>query len=283
MPMDGIEAAFAAGHGKYGDLHFNSDEFAGHLRAISSRTNSSARRERGHARPIHEHSTDLYLSLGCARRSTRAWRFFSAEFHDYIARLAAAATKSCDDGAELTACVIVSLYMPDRFGQSRIGSYDGRSTLATWLRVLVSHRAITEHRRKRLRPTSLGVLGDRPDETAHVKMDSELRAWRYGNAVQSALHKTCDQLSPRERALLLLRFGASTKQQEIASLLSVHPSNVSREIKRICARVRTDVIRVLVEEYRLTESAIEECLTDIVENPAYSILTLLEPGERTLP
>lgn len=277
MPTDGVEAAFAAGHGKYGYLHFSSTDFASHLKTIANRNRRSQCLKKGQAQPLDAHSTDLYLTLGCARRSARAWRLFSNEFYDYIARLAVAATKSSDDGAELTECVVVSLYMPDRRGQCRIGLYDGRCTLATWLRVIVSRRAITEHRRKRLRSASLEILNEHPDESAHVKIDSELRASRYGNVVQRALHKACEQLKPRERTLLLLRFGAAVKQQDIASRLSVHPSNVSREIKRICARLRTDVIRVLDSEYHLTGSAIEECLTDIVENPAYSVLTLLEP------
>lgn len=276
--MDAIEAAFAAGHGKYGYLHFSSDEFASHLKAISNRSGRSKCFNRGQAQQADAHLTDLYLTLGCARRSARAWRLFSAEFYDYIARLAVAATKCSDDGAELTECVVVSLYMPTRLGQCRIGLYDGRCALATWLRVLVSRRAITEHRRKRSQSNCLETLSEHPDESAHVKIDSELRASRYGSAVQSALYKACERLSPRERTLLLLRFGAATKQQDIASRLSVHPSNVSREIKKICARLRTDVIRVLDTEYRLTGSAIEECLADILENPAYSVLTLLEPG-----
>jgi len=277
MPTDGSEAAFAAGHGKYGYLHFSSDDFASHLQAIANRNRSSQCLDGGQASPLDAHSTDLYLTLGCARRSPRAWWLFSNEFYDYIARLAVAATKSSDEGAELTECVVVSLYMPDRRGQCRIGLYDGRCTLATWLRVLVSRRAITEHRRKRLLSASLEILNEHPDESAHVKIDSELRASRYGDAVQRALHKACEQLSAHERTLLLLRFGAAVKQQDIASRFSVHPSNVSREIKKICARLRTDVIRVLDTEFHLTGSAIEECLADIVENPAYSVLTLLEP------
>jgi hypothetical protein len=84
------------------------------------------------------HVVDLYLACGCLLRTPAAWNRFTARFRDYITRLAAGVTASQDSSLELTDSIIIDLFLPDRSGRSRIGSYGGRSSLATWLRVLVS-------------------------------------------------------------------------------------------------------------------------------------------------
>lgn len=274
--------AFADGFERYGDLGFDAESLAEHLCSIC------AKYAGGEVQPQMEkfaqllHTSDLYLCLGCARQNARAWQCFANEFHAYVGRLAAATTQSDEEATELADSVVVDLYLPDRSGRSRIGSFDGRSSLATWLRVLVSHRAVNQRKRSRYQYHGIDRLPETVDESALPRLDAGLREHRYGEALHEALRRACASLTDRERLVLRLRFGEVQKVQEIAARLRVHPSNVTRQIDRVCERLRAAVIQTLGERYHLSGSQIEECLPDIVENPRYSILTLLEQNDRPI-
>jgi RNA polymerase sigma-70 factor len=276
-PPEDLQQAYELARGRYATLEIPAPVFVTRLAAICAQHASSAAVEGQSSAFIATlHVADLYLALGCAAHIACAWTLFAKQYHDYIRRLAAAVSASGTDALELTDCVFADLYLPARCGRSRISLYDGRSSLATWLRVLVCHRAINE--RKRWRPQTLDVLPDTPDENAVRRIHSEVRVHRYGAAVQDALRAACAGLTHRERDLLLMRYERLLKVQDIADSLKVHPSNITRQISRVCERLRLGVIRALGERHHFSPGAIEECLLDIIEDPSYSVLPLLQNG-----
>lgn len=275
-----IRQTFASAFERFGDLGFDVACFAAHLRSICLKHDPAATPEQIERSIELLHGTDLYLCLGCARQNARAWQSFADGFHAYIGRLAAATTESEEEATELTDAVIVDLYLPDRSGRSRIASFDGRSSLGTWLRVLVSHRGLNQRKRSRHCVHGMDRIPETADDTVLPRLDAELRHGRYGEALQEALRRACASLSGRERLVLQSRFCEGRKVQEIAARLQVHPSNVSRQIDRVCERLRSVVIRTLGERYHLSHSQIEECLSDVVDNPRHSILALLEETSR---
>ena len=72
---------------------------------------------------------------------------------------------------------------PDRSGHSRIASYDGRSSLATWLHVIVTHRVANERVRKWNTVERPGDMPDVADHAALGDLEAELRAHRYGGGL----------------------------------------------------------------------------------------------------
>lgn len=275
--MDALRKAFVAGFERYGDLDFDLESHTAHLRMIYARQAAGGHPARDFDTFLASlHVIDVYLTFGCARQNARAWQLFAGEFHPYIGRLAATATESDAEASEISDAVIVDLCLPDRSGHSRIGSFDGRSSLATWLRVLVGHRALNQRKRSRHTPQGVDRLPETADDAALRRLDAELRDHRYGDALHDALRDACATLTERERLVLRLRFGEACKVQDIAARLHVHPSNITRQIERVCDRLRGLVVRGLGERHHLSNSQIDECLVDVVENPRYSILALLE-------
>lgn len=277
-----LRQAFMAGFERYGDLNFDWEFLAAHIRSICAKYTGSGEPAALEKAVDSLHVCDLYLCLGCAGQNGRAWQCFAAGFHGCISRLAASFSGSDQEATELTDSVIVDLYLPDRSGRSRIASFDGRSSLATWLRVIVSRRAANQRKRSRHQPLGVEHLPETADDGALLRLDAELREHRYGDALHEALRRACAALSERERLVLRLRFCETRKVQEIATRLHVHPSNITRQIERVCERLRATVIRTLGERYHLSASQIDECLSDVVENPRYSVLALLEQNDRTV-
>jgi RNA polymerase sigma factor (sigma-70 family) len=170
----------------------------------------------------------------------------------------------------------VELFMPDRSGLSRITSYDGRSSLAQWLRVIVAHRVANERARKANRMEYLDV-DEMRDDAALASVETTEQSQDFTDAVNSALADACRQLTRTERLILLWRYEGNLRLGEIASLLGVHMSTVTRQIDRLCLKLRRHVMHVLMSRNRLTEPTVHECLADVLDNrtEAVSLLSVL--------
>ncbi|PYT05398.1 MAG: hypothetical protein DMF60_12105, partial [Acidobacteria bacterium] len=155
-------------------------------------------------------------------------------------------------------------------------SYHGRSSLATWLRVIVCHRAINERERK---DNSLERIESMPAVavTQGVRnIEAVLRGLRYEEMIEDSLRKSCNSLTDRERLLLLLRYDEELQVSQIARLLGVCPSTVTRQLERVQGKLRESVVSTLAAKHNLQQAAIEECLTDLLDNPSHSILAMIK-------
>jgi len=96
----------------------------------------------------HQHTTDLYLAIACGQGSEAAWQRFALLYQKYLHDALHHFSAIRKVGFEVVDNIIIDLCLPDRSGERRIASYDGRSSLATWLRVIISNRIINEGQRK---------------------------------------------------------------------------------------------------------------------------------------
>jgi RNA polymerase sigma-70 factor, ECF subfamily len=272
-----IESAFEAAARRYGSFGFEPCRFSEHVLHLSEKYVS-----RGSSAflPFVEslHLFDLYLALGCVRRHAAAWVRFSEQYRDYITKLAAAVALPLDPPQDLSDAVIADLYLPDRSGRSRIGLYDGRSSLYTWLRVIVCRRALNERKRK-AGPLQRLLPHDTVDDSSLDTAEVHLRARRYGHLMLSSVEDACRRLSSRERGMLLLRYEEGLKISEIARRFRVHPSNVTRQIDRVCQRMKILVARTLADKHRLSAAAVQECMADAVDYVYFSILPFIRDAE----
>jgi RNA polymerase sigma-70 factor, ECF subfamily len=212
---------------------------------------------------------DLYLACGCVHKRDIAWAAFDAHYRKFIGDLVRFCYRHGTDNEEVADSVLVSLYFNDRSGRQRIASYDGRSSLATWLRVIVTNRAINDRNERRIATDD--EVGEVADSRALTDVECSLRADRYGKVFSEALGQALRDISDKERLMLLWRYEQNLPLGEIAQLMGIHQSNVTRQLLRLQAKIRSSVIQSLASHFQMTPSAIDECLTDVVENPQLSI------------
>lgn len=224
------------------------------------------------------HADDLYLTIACAERIEAAWERFVETFSEFIYRLANFVIPNTAAADEMANNIISDLYAPDHSNRPRIGSYDGQSSLARWLRVVITHRAIDEQELKWNSVARLDDLPDLADALGVERLEASERASRYRLIILSTLKEVVGGLTSRERYILLMIYTEALQSKEVARLLNVHPSRVTRQLRLIHKRIRQEVIRILAQRHRLGEDAIKECLTDIVENPEHSLLGFLKAG-----
>lgn len=274
---DAIAEAYRTGYSSHGRLDLPLQDFEKRLSQVVNKhlgPEASAALSIDFIKTLH--TTDLYLGFACARGSEAAWERLTVMYGAYIRTLAAFVTLGSNTASEVADNVLVDLFLPGPLGQSRIASYEGRSSLATWLRVVVSHHAANERQRFRNNMGSMNIP-DIADESAPSRMDASLRASRYGRIIGDSLRYSCKCLTNRERLILLLRYEEELNLGQIARLLGVHQSTITRQLERACKRLREEVIGVLTKQYKLDPAAINECREDILENPSYSVLAVLKP------
>jgi RNA polymerase sigma-70 factor (ECF subfamily) len=263
-------ATFDIGHAYYGDVEVSQDLFGDYVWNIVGKHLSDSTGESmvmDFARRLY--LRDLYLACGCVHKRDRAWAAFDAHYRKLIADLVRFCYRHGTDSEEVADSVLVSLYFNDRSGRQRIASYDGRSSLATWLRVIVTNRAIND--RNERRHSTDDEVGDVADSRALTDVEFSLRADRYGRVFSEALAQALRDISDKERLMLLWRYEQNLPLGEIAQLIGIHQSNVTRQLLRVQDAIRSRVIRCLSSDFHMTPSAIDECLTDVVENPQFSI------------
>ena len=220
-------------------------------------------------------TTDLYLSAACAGAKERAWERFLSSYARLILTAARLAGPNQARAAEVADQVLVNLFLPDSSGRSRIASYDGRCSLAAWLRITVTNQASKEIQRKCNNLESIECLDRMADATEIARLERSLRASRNGPHAAQVLKLAAESLTACERNILLLRYEEELRLGQIAAALRCSPSVVCRRIQAIQQKLRVQIVAALTRK-GLPDAAIEECVKEIVENGAYSILALLK-------
>lgn len=282
-----ISRAYSEGRDHFGELGLG-------LPVYSARINSIVAKHVGSSPDSSQciaflnalHGRDLYLTTACAQHSPGkhangktsaspehadiAWKTLELNYKGFVCDLVRFFYRPGFVSQDLADNVFADLFLPDRSGISRIATYDGRSSLSTWLRVIVCNRSINAQRSS-ANSKSTDIPPEMPDKPALQNIEMTLRAGRYHSVLKNALRCACADLTPRERLILLWRYEDGLQLGQIAKLLGIHQSNVTRQLERIQSGLRDNVIAVLSSKYGLSMLAIHECLEDIVDNSQHEI------------
>jgi RNA polymerase sigma factor (sigma-70 family) len=282
-----INSRFDEGRERFGDLGLNLETYIARIQSIVQKNLGLSPASDVVAAFVRAlHGRDLYLGTACAQESiclsksnsqridsSLAWRTLEREYKAFIYDLARFFSRQQVLARDLADNMLADLFFPDRSGSSRIASYDGRSSLCTWLRVVLSNRVINAKQSRALSQTR-EVEPDIPDRPALLNIDRVMYAGRYGLRLADSVGTACHKLAPEERLLLLWRYEDGLQLKQIAELLEIHPSNVSRRLDRIHARLREQVVANLSGKHGMSKAAISECFQNVVENVNHGISIL---------
>lgn len=282
-----IAIAYAEGYKQFGDLGLDLHTFTQRILSILHKHLGPSPSKTAAMVFVKElRGPDLYLASACAQHSlgrsgpgdaaadekaNLAWKTFDSLYKNYIRNLSHLFYRGGFVADDLADNILADMFLMDRSGISRIASYDGRSSLSTWLRVVLCNRAINASRRSGHISQKRELQPDTPDEQSVAKVELTVLAQRYLPAIEDSLIEACRNLSPRERLILLWRYEESRPLGQIARLLGIHQSNVTRQLERLQRRLREEVMATLSTRHGLSRAAIEECLADIVDNPGYAV------------
>jgi RNA polymerase sigma factor (sigma-70 family) len=205
------------------------------------------------------YAADRELARQCAAGDEQAWERFVLEYRPILYRAADALDPS--GGARDLAD---SLYA-DLYSKSLFRYFQGRSSLATWLRAVLSQRYVDRIRaNRRLEPL--------PDDEHAIERAADVRHYgsprdpipdpdraRHLRLLQDALSDAVASLSAKDRLRLGCYYAQSLTLAETGRILREHEATVSRQLARTRRAIRDHVERRLRDDAGLSDTQISEC------------------------
>ena len=213
------------------------------------------------------HSADLELARLCAEGDERAWERFVREYRPLLYRAADALDRT-QGAREIADSLYAELYgIRTTAGerQSLFRYYQGRSSLATWLRAVLAQRYVDRVRvQRRVEP-----LSDQEEAPAgpgsHDEPDPD-RA-RYVALVRQALGRAVAAMTPRDRLRLGCYYVQELTLAETGRVMKESEATSSRRLARSRLAIRRDVERQLRVEARLSDEQIAACFASVADDP----------------
>ena len=205
------------------------------------------------------HLADLALACACMAGHEPAWDHFVMSFGP---RSIAPRTRSIDPAARVKWPMLCTVSCTAR----RLFRYfHGRSSLATWLRSLVSQRYVDRIRETRR-------LDPLPEESSPAAIPARPVASnpdhaRFVSAVQSVLAAALAALEPRDRLRLRCYYAQEMTLAQIGRVTREHEATVSRNLARTRNLVRAEAVRRLRSEHHFGDDEIAECFSSVSEDP----------------
>ncbi|HMU34392.1 MAG TPA: hypothetical protein PKC89_11055 [Pyrinomonadaceae bacterium] len=189
---------------------------------------------------------DLFLALGCAAGNERAWWEFDQTHRSYMERFARHLARGDADPDEVIGNVYIELYgtrVVDGERYSKFGTYSGRGSLRGWLRTIIWHSVVDQHRAGHSE-VSLDEMTETIGEgAAHAafaiptpdgdsQMVEQVARDKYRSATAAALSEAFAALEPHEKLLIALYHVDNLKLREISRLVEDEASPLRGWIKR---------------------------------------------------
>jgi len=209
---------------------------------------------------------ELVLARACVAGNEKAWEIFLTRFRAKIYEIALAITRNDAAGRELADSVYAELYGVSAQGQERTSKllyYSGRGSLEGWLRTVLAQDFVDNYRRAKPN-VSLEEEQERGFEPAALTAAPEASP---DSRLVPAIDSSLAQLAPENRFLLSAYFLDGRTLAEIARVLKVHESTISRKLNRTTAQLRKSILRALVEagmSKQQAEEALEADVRDLV-------------------
>jgi len=208
---------------------------------------------------------ELALARACAAGVNSAWEVFLTKFREKLYLSALRIAREDSAARELADTLYADLYGTNtRDGQrvSKLASYTGRGSLEGWLRTVLAQEYVNRYRRtKRLvsldEESEEGVQFAAPDPEPAPAADQ-----RLGQATDEALAV----LSGEDRMVLSGYYLDGRTLAEIARMLGVHESTISRKLDKLAKALRKQIVAALVRRgmsRRQAEEALEVDVRDL--------------------
>jgi RNA polymerase sigma-70 factor (ECF subfamily) len=211
---------------------------------------------------------ELALARACAAGQERAWEVFMARYRDKLYDIAGYIARENSAARELADSLYADLYgTTTREGQrvSKLSSYTGRGSLEGWLRTVMAQEFVNRYRRQR----HLVSLDEENEDGAQFAAADPEPTVAVDPRVETATDEVLSSLPPEERFILASYYLDGRKLAEIAGILAVHESTISRKLDKLAKSLRKQILTSLVKKgmsRRQAEEALQVDVRDLSVN-----------------
>ena len=187
---------------------------------------------------------ELSLARACASGNNKAWEIFLTRYREKLYLSALRVAREDSAARELADTLYADLYgTSSRAGQrvSKLSSYSGRGSLEGWLRTVLAQEFVNRYRRTK----RLVSLEEESEEGIQFRAPDPEPAPSGDPRLAQATDEALASLSGEDRTILSAYFLDSRTLAEIARMLAVHESTISRRLDKMTKSLRKQIVAAL--------------------------------------
>jgi len=204
---------------------------------------------------------ELALARGCAKGNEKAWEVFLTRYRSSLYGSAYTIARNDAAAHDLADSLYAELYgLEERAGQrrSKLLYYMGRGSLEGWLRTVLAQNWIDAKRRTR-REVS---LEEQLDGGGQFEAPAPTPLPAPTSPTNQAIAAALSDLSSEDRFLLAAYYLDGRTLAQIALVMRVHESTISRKLDRLVQSLRKDLRKRLIAG-GMSPTAADETLSEV--------------------
>src|SRR5215469_15969572 len=205
---------------------------------------------------------ELALARACAAGHEMAWELFLTRYREKLYLSALRIVREDSAAHDLADTLYADLYgTTTRDGQrvSKLASYTGRGSLEGWLRTVLAQEYVNRYRRTR----KLVSLEEESDEGVQFPAPDPEPVTAADNRLSRATDQVLAELPAEDRMVLSAYYLDGRTLAEIARMLGVHESTISRKLDKLAKTLRKQILAALVRRGMSRRQAEEALETDV--------------------
>jgi RNA polymerase sigma-70 factor, ECF subfamily len=216
---------------------------------------------------------ELALARACAAGSNPAWELFMTRYREKLYQSALRIAREDSAARDLADSLYAELYGTTLRGGERVSklaSFTGRGSLEGWLRTVLAQEFVNRYRRTK-RLVSLDEENEEGAQFAALELEPVPPT---DSRLESATHAALVTLSSEDRLVLAAYYLDGRTLAEVARMLGVHESTVSRKVDKLAKSLRKKILAGMLQQgmaRRQAEEALEVDVRDLQVNIRQSL------------
>jgi RNA polymerase sigma-70 factor (ECF subfamily) len=187
---------------------------------------------------------ELALARACAAGDNSAWEIFLTRYREKLYLSALRIAREDSAARELADTLYADLYgTSTREGQrvSKLASYTGRGSLEGWLRTVLAQEYVNRYRRTK----RLVSLDEESEEGVQFQATDPEPVHTADTRLEAATDEALASLPAEDRMILSAYYLDERTLAEIARMLGVHESTISRKLEKLTKALRKQILNGL--------------------------------------
>ena len=224
---------------------------------------------------------ELALARACAAGSDSAWEVFLIRYREKLYQSALRIAREDSAARDLADSMYAELYGTNtRAGErvSKLASFTGRGSLEGWLRTVLAQEFVNRYRRTK----HLVSLDEENEEGERFAAPDPQPVPTGDSRLESATDAALAALPSEDRLVLAAYYLDGRTLAEIARMLDVHESTISRKMDKLAKSLRKKILADMMKQgmaRRQAEEALEVDVRDLQINIRTSLAQ--ESGQPT--
>jgi RNA polymerase sigma-70 factor, ECF subfamily len=205
---------------------------------------------------------ELALAHACAAGHNSAWEIFLTRYREKLYQSALRIAREDSAARDLADTLYAELYGTNtRDGErvSKLASFTGRGSLEGWLRTVLAQEFVNRYRRTK-RLVSLDEESEEGSQFAAPEPEPVLSA---DSRLESSTAGALASLPAEDRMVLAAYYLDGRTLAEIARMLGVHESTISRKVDKLAKSLRKKIMAGMMQQGMARRQAEEALDVDV--------------------